>query len=372
MKITAIETIPIVVPIVPDRMIVGARGPHDRSPFLIVRVRTDEGLEGLGEVSCTPRWSGEDSVTARHVCDRYLTPGLLGEDPRDVERLSRMMTQVIVGHHFTKAAIEMALWDLLGKALGVPVFRLLGGLARPGVRTKFSVAAAEPARAAQIASWACAQGFTAMKVKVGTGLADDLPRVAAVRTAIGDSVRLGVDANGGWSRAEAAAAAAPLAESAVAFIEQPVAPRDLAGLADVRRRASAPVVADESVGVPADALDVVRAEAADVLSVYVGMAGGIAAARQAAAVASAAGLGWTIGSNLELGIGLAAHIHFAVATPGLDDERVPCDIISTFYYEDDILAAPLPIQAGWAEPPDGPGLGVQIDEEKLQRYRSDA
>jgi len=206
MKISGIETIQIVVPIAPDRMIVGARGPHDRSPFLIVRVRTDEGLEGLGEVSCTPRWSGEDSVTARHVCDRYLEPVLLGQDPRDVERLTRTMTQAIEGHHFTKAAVEMALWDLLGKALGVPVYSLLGGLARPGVRTKFSVAAAEPARAAEIASWACAQGFGAMKVKVGTGLAGDLSRVAAVRSAIGDSVRLGVDANGGWSRAEAAAA----------------------------------------------------------------------------------------------------------------------------------------------------------------------
>jgi L-alanine-DL-glutamate epimerase-like enolase superfamily enzyme len=372
MKITDIETIPVVVPLATDRMIVGARGPHDRSPFLIVRVRTDEGLSGLGEVSCTPRWSGEDSVTARHVCDRYLSPGLAGEDPRHVERLAAVMSQAIVGHHFTKAAVEMALWDLLGKSLGVPVFRLLGGPARPGVRTKFSVAAAEPARAAEIASWACEQGFGAMKVKVGTGLPGDALRVAAVRKAVGGKVRLGVDGNGGWSRAEAAAAIGPLAESAVAFIEQPVAAHDLAGLADVRRRASAPVVADESVGVPADALDVVRAEAADVLSIYVGMAGGIAAARRVAAVATAAGLGWTVGSNLELGIGLAAHIHLAVATPGLDDERVPCDIISPFYYTDDILASPLPIRAGWAEPPEAPGLGVEVDEEKLQRYRCDA
>jgi L-alanine-DL-glutamate epimerase-like enolase superfamily enzyme len=371
-KITDIETIPIVVPIDPRRMIVGSRGPHDRSPFLIVRVHTDEGLAGLGEVSCTPRWSGEDSVTAQHVCARYLTPALLGQDPRDIECLTGVMTGAIVGHHFTKAAVEMALWDLLGKSLGVPVYRLLGGPARAGVRTKFSVAAAEPGHSAQIASWACEQGFTAMKVKVGTGLPGDVARVAAVREAIGDSVRLGVDANGGWTRAEAAAALAPLAEAAVAFVEQPVAPRDLAGLADVRRRSSVPVVADESVGVPEDALDVTAAGAADVLSIYVGMAGGIAPARRVAAIASAAGCGWTIGSNLELGIGLAAHLHFAVSTPGLDDERVPCDIISTFYYEDDIVAAPLPIRAGWAQPPDGPGLGVEIDEDKLRHYRSDA
>jgi L-alanine-DL-glutamate epimerase-like enolase superfamily enzyme len=372
MKITDVEAIPVVVPIDPNRMIIGARGPHDRSPFLIVRVHTDEGLVGWGEVSCTPRWSGEDSETARHVIERYLKPCLSGQDPGDVVRLTDLMGDAIVGHYFTKAAIEMALWDVVGKAHGVPLYRLLGGPARPRIRTKFSVAAAEPDLAAGIATWACEQGFTAMKVKVGTGLTADIARVSAVRAAIGADVRLGVDGNGGWSRADAAAAVAPLAAESVAFIEQPVARHDLAGLADVRRRAACPVVADESVGTPADALDVVTAGAADVLSIYVGMAGGIAAAQRAAAIAVAAGLGWTIGSNLELGPALAAHIHFAMATPGLADAIVPCDIISTFYYTDDILAEPLPIRAGWAEPPPGPGLGVEVDEEKLERYRSDA
>jgi L-alanine-DL-glutamate epimerase-like enolase superfamily enzyme len=371
-KITDIETIPIAVPISPDRMIIGARGPHDHSPFLIVRVHTDEGLTGWGEVSCTPRWSGEDSGTARHVIKRYLEPCLSEQDPTAVIRLTEIMDDSIVGHHFTKAAVEMALWDVLGKAHGVPLYRLLGGPVRPGIRTKFSVAAAQPQIAAGIASWACEQGFPAMKVKVGTGLTADLARVAAVRTAIGQDARLGVDANGGWSRADAAAAIAALEEQAVAFIEQPVAQHDLAGLADIRRRAACPVVADESVGTPADALDVVTAGAADVLSIYVGMAGGIAAAQRAAAIAGAAGLGWTIGSNLEVGPALAAHIHFAMATPGLADAIVPCDIISTFYYTDEILTEPLPIRAGWAEPPTGPGLGVEIDKEKLERYRSDA
>jgi muconate cycloisomerase len=339
---------------------------------LILRVRTDEGLSGLGEVSCTPRWSGEDSATARHVTDAYLKPLLLEQDPADVERLTGLMDQAIVGCHFTKAAVEMALWDLLGKAVGVPVYRLLGGPMRPGVRTKFSVAAAEPAESARLASWACEQGFAAMKVKVGTGVSADVARVAAVRDAIGGEVRLGVDANGGWSRAEAAAAVEPLAAAQVAFIEQPVRSRDLTGMADVRRRACIPVVADESVGVPADALDVIQSQAADILSIYVGMAGGIGPARRVAAVAAAGGAGWTIGSNLELGVGLAAHLHLAVSTPGLDDERVPCDIISTFYYDDDLLAQPLPIRAGWAQPPDRPGLGVEIDEDKLARYRCDA
>lgn len=372
MKITAITTVPVSVPIDPARVIRGARGTHATSPFLLVQVRTDEGLVGLGEVSCTPGWSGEDSRTAAHAIAAYLEPQLRGRDPGQIELLAAEMDRALTGHRFTKAAVEMALWDLLGKAVGLPVYRLLGGPVRASVRTKFSVAGVEPERAAEIARWACEQGFTAMKVKVGTAsLAADLERVAAVRSAIGPEVLLGVDGNGGWTRAAAKAALEPLARNGVAFIEQPVPTRDLRGLAEVRRAAAVPVVADESVGTPDDALAVVEADAADILSIYVGMAGGLAPARRVAAVANAAGLGWTIGSNLELGIGLAAHIHLAASTPGLDDERVPCDIISTFYYQDDLLAKPLPIRPGSAGIPDGSGLGVELDDEKVEHYRED-
>jgi muconate cycloisomerase len=369
MRIVRIETIPVSVPLHPERLLVLATGTHARSPFLIVRVHTDEGLVGLGEVSCTPRWSGEDSITAAHVVSTHLAPGLLGEDPTEVERLGQLIEDAIVGHHFTKAAVEMALWDLRGKAVGLPVHRLLGGPTRRRIRTKFSVGGAEPERAAAVAAWAVDQGFTAMKVKVGIDLPGDLRRVAAVRQAVGDAVLLGVDANTGWTRSEAAASLAPLAELGVAFIEQPLARGDLGGMAELRGRATVPIVADEPVGTPQDALAVVRAEAADILSVYAGMAGGLASARRVAAIAVAAGCGWTIGSNLELGIALAAHIHLAACTPGLDDDRVPCDILSPFYYEDDLLTTPLPVEAGWASAPEEPGLGVELDEEKLERYR---
>lgn len=372
MKITAIETIPVSVPLDPARVITSSRGVHDRSPFSIVRVHTDEGIVGLGEASCTPRWSGEDSVTAARVVSTYLAPRLTGQDPRAVERLTASMDEALVGHHFTKAAVEMALWDILGKSVGLPVYRLLGGPVRDRIRTKFSIAGTDAARAAEIAGWARDQGFTAMKVKVATGtLAADLERVAAVRAEIGPDVTLGVDANGRWNRAAAALGVERLTEHAIAFVEQPLPPRDLEGMAELRRRSLIPLMADDAVGTPEDALAVVCAGAADVLSIYVGMAGGIAPARRAAAIATAAGAGWTIGSNLELGIGLAAHIHLAASTLGLDDARVPCDIISTFYYESVLLAEPLPIEAGWVTPPEGPGLGIELDPELVERYRED-
>src|SRR6476660_114587 len=123
MKITRIECIPVDVPIVPEFQITGSLGSHVHSPFLLVRVHTDEGLVGLGEVSCTPGWSGEDQVTAAHVIREYLAPRLVGEDPTEVERLSAIIRGGVANNPFTKAGLEIALWDLLGKSVGLPVYR---------------------------------------------------------------------------------------------------------------------------------------------------------------------------------------------------------------------------------------------------------
>src|SRR5207237_1651411 len=125
--ITAIETIPVRVPIHEHLAIRAKGGTHAVSPFLLVKVHTDEGITGLGEVSCTPRWSGEDQVTAAHFIATIFEPLLAGQDPRDIEALTARMRHALFGHPFTTAAIEMALWDILGKSAGWPLSRLLVG-----------------------------------------------------------------------------------------------------------------------------------------------------------------------------------------------------------------------------------------------------
>ena len=222
--------------------------------------------------------------------------------------------------------------------------------------------------ASAVAVWATGQGFKAMKVKVGRGGLDaDIARVAAVRAAVGNDVVLGVDANGGWSRSEAIQAGRRLQKYGVAFIEQPVAAHDLVAMAEVRSRVEVPIVADESAGTAEDAAALAAANACDILSIYVGMSGGIGPARRITAVATSFGLGWTLGSNLELGVATAAHMHIAMSTLGLD-YRVPTDILSPFYYEGDVVVGPLDVRAGVAVAPDGPGLGVELDEAALERY----
>src|SRR6187431_1444161 len=200
MKITRIETIPVRVPIKPVLAIRGGRGlSHSVSPFLLVKIHTDEGIVGLGEASCTPRWSGEDQVTAAHFINHYLAPTLVGENPIEVEQLAGKFRLAFARNFFTKSAIEMALWDIAGKASNKPVCELLGGKVREFVPTKWSVSGVEPEKAGDIARWAVAQGFKAMKVKVGIEPDGDVARVKAVREAIGPDIKLGVDANGGWS-----------------------------------------------------------------------------------------------------------------------------------------------------------------------------
>ena len=368
-KITSIETVPVQVPI-QDRLAIRARGGvHSVSPFLLIRIHTAEGISGLGEVSCTPRWSGEDQVTAAHFIASIFAPLLIGQDAREIERLSHRMRQALFGHPFTKAGIEMALWDILGKVAGLPLYRLLGGPVREFVPTKWSISGVEPPRAAEIASWAVEQGFRAMKVKVGIDDAQDVARVREVRQAIGSGIRLGIDANGAWTPTKAVEMIRRLQEFDICFAEQPVGAGDVNWLAEVRSRIDVPVIADESLYTAQDAIALVRAGAADVFSVYVGKSGGIAPSGQIAAIGEAAGLACTIGSNLEMGIGSAAMIHLAMATRAFGSSDYPCDIIGPLFYTDELLKEPLPIQGGEARPPSGAGLGVELDEEKVRQYR---
>jgi muconate cycloisomerase len=347
----------------------GRGGAHTESPFLLVKVHTDEGVVGIGEASCTPRWSGEDQVTGAHLIRTYLEPLLVGEDPCQVEHLSLKFRLAFAANYFTKAAVEMALWDLAGKAAHKPVYELLGGKVRDSIRTKWSVSGLEPNKAADIATWAVAQGFKAMKVKVGLEPEGDVARVSAVRSAIGSAIKLGVDANGGWAPEVALPTIERLYGHNIYFVEQPLPPEDIEGMVWIRRQIRVPLVADESVYTLQDAKQLTLMQAANVFSIYIGKAGGIGPARRIAEFAAAHGLKCTLGSNLELGVGSAAMAHLAVAAQGIAAEEFPCDIIGPFFYEDDIVRAPAKTKPGETQPNELPGLGVELDEAKVARYR---
>jgi muconate cycloisomerase len=208
-----------------------------------------------------------------------------------------------------------------------------------------------------------------MKVKVGIEPESDFARVQAVRNAIGPGIKLGMDANGGWSADTALGAIQRLKTLGIYFAEQPVPPEEIAFMAALRKQIGMPLVADESIYTLQDAMVLKQLEAADVFSIYVGKAGGIGPAKAIADFAEKNGITCTIGSNLELGVGSAAMVHLGMACRGVAAEDFPCDIIGPFYYEDDIVLEPLPIKPGQAGSNQKPGLGVELDEAKVEKYR---
>src|SRR5207302_826594 len=245
-----------------------------------------------------------------------------------------------------KAAVEMALLDLQGQILGVPVCRLLGGRqGEAGIRLKFVVGAVEPALAAERARGMVHRGWGSIKVKVGRNPQADLERLTMVRDAIGPDTWLSVDANGGYTVSEALWVAPRFEKLGVALFEQPTRRGDHAAMAEVRGRSGIPLMADESVFTPQDALDVIRHQAADVLSLYPGKHGGIRATQQIAKLAEAAGVPCTIGSNLEREVATAAMAHVTVCTANIQCERFPGDLIGPVYYTQPLSRPPLRYQA---------------------------
>jgi muconate cycloisomerase len=364
MTITSVAAEPIAGSIRPDLAIVSSLGDHVVGNYVLVRVTDSDGRIGIGEASVTCVWSGETQAGAIALVRDVLAPLVVGADPFDVEWIERGLARAAFGNSFIRAAVENALLDLQGKILGVPLCRLLGGRgdATAGIRLKFVVGAVPPEQAAERARRMVDRGWKAIKVKVGRD-ADpetDVERLLAVREAVGPEVFLAVDANGGYTVEQAIWMARRLEMVGVELFEQPTRRGDHAAMAEVRRRSGIPVMADESVFTPQDAWDVLRAGAADVLSLYPGKHGGIRSAQAIARMAEAAGVPCTIGSNLEREPATAAMAHLVAATPNLKCERFPGDLIGPLYFEGPLCRSPLRYEADRLFVPEGPGLGVEL------------
>lgn len=369
MKITRIETIPVCVPLKKGMTAKTAHGEHATSPYVLVKVHTDGGHVGLGEATISGLWSGETQAGTVAAITEYIAPQLVGKDPRDITAARRAMDFVIKLNPFTKAAVEMALWDIAGKAAGVPVYRLLGGKVRDRVRIKLVVWARDVAGSRKMAEEHLARGVTCVKVKTGLDPETDIARVRAVREVTPRHIPVTIDSNCGWTLQQAKHCLRALADVNLLLAEQPSPAGDPAGLAELRRDTPTPIMADESVFTLQDAWQLTAHRAADIFSVYPGKHGGIAATAEVVAVAKAAGLRCTIGSNLELGVGTAAMLHVAAAFPEVDTDAFPADTIGPFYHDGEVVTRPLDLGPPYATVPDGPGLGVELDEAAVARWR---
>ena len=349
----------------------------------ILALETDEGVVGWGETPAIATWGGpngmyygEDAYTVSHVIGSYLFPAIEGQEPQQIGQMHSLMDGAIKGHPYAKAAVDLALHDIAGKAAGVPVYELLGGKLRESIPVCHSLGIMENDAAVSEAEQAVAEGIGTIKCKTGLDAKRDVDLVRRLRQQFGPDLVIRVDANEGYrTPREAIRAAEEMELYNVAFQEQPVA--GFEALAEVARRIKAPVMADESAWFPEDVLRLHELGAAQIISLYYSKPGGLHRALQVAAVASACNITCDIGGSIEMGIGVAANLHLGVAVgnlrwasvcpvPNVDGEA-PVSIAG-IYYLDDIISTHIRYSEGQLHVPTRPGLGIEVDESKLARY----
>jgi L-Ala-D/L-Glu epimerase len=330
-------------------------GIRESASGLIVELHTDEGLVGIGEAP------GPTLPAIQAAIDREFAQFLVGQDPLRIEWLVHRLEEYSrnwagVGA-YAIAGVEMALLDLKGKALDVPVADLLGGYGREAVPVIGYLFIDEPEANAQKAADFVAAGHTELKLKVGRDLTQDYDGIAAIRERVGYDVKLRIDANMNWSVPAAIKWIKALEQFDLQFVEQPVPDFDVAGLAQVRRSVSVPIAADEACTSLRSALELIKADACDIFVVYPSEAGGLTRALQIAALAAAAGKWCAIGSWAELGVATTANAHLAAAAtnfPFANDTHYPLQL-------HDVLMDPVEIEDGQITVSHDPGLGVALD-----------
>jgi muconate cycloisomerase len=367
-----------VVKIADVRVIVAdipVRRPHTMSfttleavNFAFVRIATTDGIVGWGEAACLggPTWSEESSESVAATISRYIAPWLVGFDATSIEAARREMARRVQGNPFARAAVEMALWDLNGRALGVPVHRLLGGRVRDRVPLSWSLAVADGDAEIEEARARVALGHRIFKIKTGAHpLAHDVERVRRIREAVGPDVSLRVDANQGWDRATALSAIRAIEPYRVDFVEQPLPRWDLDGMADVARRVAVPVMADESCFTPHDALAIAKLGGVSILALKVTKSAGLHGTMALARIAEAAGLGAYVGCMIETSLGTAAYLHVALAAAPV---TWGCELFGPLLLTGDVVRTPVRYADGAILGLDGPGLGVEVDETLLDKW----
>ena len=365
MKITGVETIAISLPY--NRAIVSSfRGKQEGAKSILVKVSTDEGLIGLGEAIGQPPWND----LSQTMIEKHLKPVLLGENPFRIERLTKRMEAVTTywvwaSGSFAVSAVEMALWDIKGKALNVPVYELLGGQVRDRIPLTGYVFIGTPEENVELARFYMSLGLPGLKVKVGRDPRSDVDRVAALRDAVGPEKIIRIDADGAWSAKKAIQVIKSLTPYGLALAEQPVPVHDHEGLGLVRRSVDVPVAPDGPLRTLEDAVRYIRMQICDALVIRPEQTGGLQNFRHVAAMAGAAGLSCASGSAGTSGVLMAARLH---AVASCSNFPYPSDSHYYFLADDVLKGGMLKIEDGAMSVPTGPGLGVELDDEKVKEY----
>ncbi len=381
-EIKSVETILVQLPTRREHKWTGLTEPIGR--YVITRVTDSDGRTGWGEAPALKDWGGEfgryfgeSPLIARTIIENYLAPAVAGVELGNVVGLHARMDAVIKGYPYAKAAVEFAFYDLTGRWLGVPVHTLLGGRARSRVPVTHSIGLISIAEAEKEAALVATEGIKTIKIKVGVDPKRDVEIVKTVRAAVGDAVDICVDANEGYQTpGEAVCAIREMEKQRLKYVEQPV--MGIERIAEVARAIDSPVMADESAWNAHDVMQINERRAAQIVSIYTTKPGGLYKAMEVAAVCRAAGIVCNVNGSVETGIGNLANIHLAAAAAAV---TLSCVVpvstptawqrgqIGGIYYRDDLIAEPMRLVDGAIEVPTGPGMGIDVDLDKIETYR---
>jgi len=328
---------------------------------VLVRIRTDKGLVGIGEACPFPPITGETQAT-NIAAAKAIREMLLGKDPLAIDAILRLIGPFVHSNPSAVAAFEMACYDILGQVAGLPLFRLFGG-DKSTFETDITTGIDAPEAMAANAKRHADMGYKTLKVKIGLDPDQDFERLRAVRDAIGDGISLRIDANQGYTVPQAVYALKKMEKLRIQLVEQPVLASDLAGLKAVRAESPIPIMADEACFLPADALKLAKAEACDFMNIKVMKAGGILNSVRIAHIADAANMRCMVGCMLESRIALTAAAHVVASQNNI----IYADLDGNAEHTADPVVGGMTTKAGIITMPETPGLGCDIDPAFLRK-----
>ena len=334
----------------------------------IIRITTEEGLTGYGEIFATPGWySAESPDGVIQMINRWFRPKLIKERICDIERIIYKLDEERMGNNFAKSGVDMALYDLLGKSLGVPVCDLIGGRFHNEFEMVGGMGIFVPEEMAQKAVEFVNQGHKTLKIKIGDSDIDkDVERVRLVREAVGDSIKIRVDANAWYSRADAIRVIRRIEKYNLDNIEQPLADWDLEGMAAITAKVDTPIMADESVHNLWDAYRIVKDKVADIIKIKFAKIGGFYKAQQVINLCEAAGVPVVIGNGLNTSIMGSAELNLACSHKQIIQGG---EFVGPAKLKEDLVKDPLVMKDGKYVLRDKPGLGIEVDEEKINKSK---
>jgi len=375
MKIDKIEITTLAVP---------RRGAHGRSMFIepisakpqamdiiVVKVHTDEGITGIGEIPPIPPETRETTDEIFTFIKTYLGPRILGQDPLELDKIWEIMDKISYCGVCTKGIIDIALYDIRGKALKTPIYNLLGGLYQDRFPVTRTLGWGKPSEMATRAKEGADQGYKTLRLKIAQPLETDLEVLKAVRDQVGWDFKLRGDANQAWKVPQAVRHIKALEKYDLEFIEQPVAWFDLKGMAEVARQVDVPITAHEGMYTLQDVDNLIKLGGIDVMGVKVYRpGGGLTGTMKALAMADIINMPCYLHSAAEAGICTAASAHLVAAQDRHFDYTA--EITGLAGCESELVKNPVKIKGGFAEVPKGPGLGVELDEEAVAKFKRES